>query len=85
MLVMVPIALGGSMILWLSIKEFSYTEPKMSPPEIWSPTLNWAGLKSHEIPRSSAWVLIPPTDELDPALKGGETYGECRLTEMLPE
>jgi hypothetical protein len=33
----------------------------MSPPEIWSPTLNWAGLKSHEIPRSSACVLIPPT------------------------
>jgi hypothetical protein len=48
------------MILWLSTKEFSNTLPKMSPPEMWSPTLNFDGLKSHLISRERAWVLIPP-------------------------
>ena len=58
--VMVPIARGGSRILWLSTSEFSYTLPKISPPEMWSPTLKAAGLKSQLMCRSRDWVLIPP-------------------------
>lgn len=50
---------GAIMILWFTTTEFSYTSPKMSPPEMWSPTLKLTGLKSHLIVRFSAVVLMP--------------------------
>ena len=37
MKVMVPAALGGS-IMRCSISVFSFTAPKISPPEMWLPT-----------------------------------------------
>ena len=86
MRVILPLALGGSMIL-CSMRLFSGTMPKMSPPEMWSPTLNWftvGRLNSHAAERSTDGTLIPRGMKQSPATSAIFLSGRWMPSKMFP-